>query len=91
MELYLSDIVADELASKSPVHVKNFSKIKRRAVANFVNINGDIDMRDISREHAHAVRKFWHERIHPKDGSKPMSGSSGNKDLGSLRTAEMNC
>ena len=85
MELYLSEIVADELASKSPEQVNNFSKINRRAVANFVNINGDIDMRDITREHAHAVRKFWHERIHPKDGSKPMSGSSGNKDLGSLR------
>ena len=85
MDLYLSEIVADELASKSPEQVKNFSKIKRRAVANFVTINGDIDMRDITREHAHAVRKFWHERIHPKDGSKPMSGSSGNKDLGSLR------
>ncbi|CDF40418.1 unnamed protein product [Chondrus crispus] len=85
MELYLSEIVADELAGKSPEQVKNFSKIKRRAVANFVNINGDIDMRDITREHAHAVRKFWHERIHPQDGSKPMSGSSGNKDLGSLR------
>jgi len=85
MNLYLSEIVADELASKLPEQVKNFSKIKRRAVAYFVNINGDIDRRDITREHAHAVRKFWHERIHPKDGSKPMSGSSGNKDLGSLR------
>ncbi|MEP3655115.1 MAG: DUF6538 domain-containing protein [Litorimonas sp.] len=85
MDLYLSEIVADELASKSPEQVNNFSKIKRRAVANFVVLNGDIDMRDITREHAHAVRKFWHERIHPKDGSKPMSGSSGNKDLGSLR------
>ena len=85
MDLYLSEIVADELSSKSPEQITNFSKIKRRAVANFVNINGDIDMRDITREHAHAVRKFWHERIHPKDGSKPMSGSSGNKDLGSLR------
>ena len=85
IELYLSEIVADELSSKSPEQVNNFSKIKRRAVANFVSINGDIDMRDITREHAHAVRKFWHERIHPKDGSKPMSGSSGNKDLGSLR------
>lgn len=85
MDLYLSEIVADELSSKSPEQVTNFSKIKRRAVANFVNLNGDIDMREITREHAHAVRKFWHERIHPKDGSKPMSGSSGNKDLGSLR------
>ena len=85
MDLYLSEIVADELSSKSPEQIQNFSKIKRRAVANFVNLNGDIDMRCITREHAHAVRKFWHERIHPKDGSKPMSGSSGNKDLGSLR------
>ncbi len=85
MDLYLSEIVADELSSKSPEQITNFSKIKRRAVANFVSINGDIDMRDITREHAHTVRKFWHERIHPKDGSKPMSGSSGNKDLGSLR------
>ena len=85
MELYLSEIVADELASKSPEQVNNFSKIKRRAVANFVAINGNINMRDITREHAHAVRKFWHERIHPKDEAKPMSGSSGNKDLGSLR------
>ena len=85
MDLYLSEIVADELSSKSPEQIQNFSKIKRRAVTNFVNLNGDIDMRDITREHAHAVRKFWHERIHPKDGSKPMSGSSGNKDLGSLR------
>ena len=85
MDLYLTEIVADELAGKSPEQVKNFSKIKRRAVANFVRINGDVDMREITRDHAHAVRKFWHDRIHPTDGSKPMSGSSGNKDLGSLR------
>ena len=85
MDIYLSEIVADELAGKSPEQVKNFSKIKRRAVANFVRINGDVDMREITRDHAHAVRKFWHDRIHPTDGSKPMSGSSGNKDLGSLR------
>jgi hypothetical protein len=56
--LYLSEIVADELAGKSPEQINNFAKIKRRAAANFVNINGDIDMRDITREHAHAVRKF---------------------------------
>ena len=59
MDLYLAEIVADELASKSPEQVKNFSKIKRRAVANFVTINGDIDMREITREYAHAARKFW--------------------------------
>ena len=85
MELYLSEIVADELSGKSPEQVASFAKIKRRAVSNFVRLNGDLPMRDITRDHAHAVRKFWHDRIHPSDGSKPMSGSSGNKDLGSLR------
>jgi len=47
--------------------------------------NGDLDMREITRDHAHAVRRFWQDRIHPTDGRKPMSGSTGNKDLGKIR------
>lgn len=77
MELYISEIVPDELASKSPKQVNNYSKIKRRAVENFVILNGNVYMRKNTREHAHAARKFWHLRIHPKDGFKPMSGSIG--------------
>lgn len=85
IDLYLSEIILSELAGKSPEQIATFSKIKRRAVANFIKINGDLDMREITRDHAHGVRKFWQDRIHPTDGRKPMSGSTGNKDLGSLR------
>ena len=85
IDLYLSEIILSELSGKSPEQIATFSKIKRRAVANFIKINGDLDMREITRDHAHAVRKFWQDRIHPTDGRKSMSGSTGNKDLGSLR------
>jgi len=45
--------------------IATFSKIKRRAVANFIKINGDLDMREITRDHAHGVRKFWQDRFTP--------------------------
>ena len=85
LKIYLSEIAQDEQSGKSPEQLDAYIKVKRRAVANFVKINGDIAMREITRDHAQALRKFWADRIHPTDGSKPMSGSSGNKDLGFLR------
>ena len=85
LKIYLSDIALDEQSGKSSEQLDAYMKVKRRAVANFVKINGDIAMREITRDHAQALRKFWADRIHPTDGSKPMSGSSGNKDLGFLR------
>lgn len=85
LKIYLSEIAQDEQSGKSPEQLDAYIKVKRRAVANFVKINGDVTMREITRDHAQALRKFWADRIHPTDGSKPMSGSSGNKDLGFLR------
>jgi len=85
LEVYLSEIALDEQSSKSPEQLHAYIKVKQRAVANFVRINGDVPMREVTRDHAQALRKFWADRIHPTDGSKPMSGSSGNKDLGFLR------
>ena len=82
LKIYLSEIAQDEQSGKSPEQLDAYIKVKRRAVANFVKINGDVTMREITRGHAQALRKFWADRIHPTDGSKPMSGSSGNKDLG---------
>jgi len=58
IDLYISEIILSELAGKSPEQVATFSKLKRRAVANFIKINGDLEMREITRDHAHAVRKF---------------------------------
>lgn len=85
MDLYLSEIALDEFSGKSPEQVVNCSKVKRRAVGNFVRMNGDMDMREIEREHGRKVYQHWASRVYPTDGSKPMSGNSANRDFGNLR------
>lgn len=42
-------------------------------------------MREIDREQARRVYQFWAAKVHPKNGEKPMSGNSANRDLGNLR------
>jgi hypothetical protein len=85
MDIYLSEIALDEVAGKSPEQVASYVKVKRRAVANFVKLNGDVDMCEIERDHGRKVYQHWAAKVHPKDGAKPMSGSSANRDLGNLR------
>ena len=85
LDLYLDEIAMDEQVGKSPEQIKNYTKVKRRAIANFVRLNGDMDMTEIGRDHARKVYKFWADRVQPKDGGKPMSGNSANRDLGNLR------
>ena len=85
LELYLTEIALDEQIGKSPEQFKNYSKVKRRAIANFVRLNGDMNMTEIGRDHARKVYRFWADRIQPKDDRTPMSGNSANRDLGNLR------
>lgn len=85
LELYLDEIALDEQTGKSPEQLKTYTKVKRRAVANFIKLNGDMDMTDIGRDEARKVYRFWADRVQPKGDQKPMSGSSANRDLGNLR------
>jgi len=85
LELYLTEIALDEQTGKSPEQVKSYTKVKRRAVANYIKLNGDMDMTEIGRDEARKVYRFWADRVQPKDSRKPMSGSSANRDLGNLR------
>ena len=85
LELYLSEIALDEKTGKSPEQLKTYTKVKRRAVANFIKLNGDMDMTEIGRDEARNVYRFWADRVLPNDNRKPLSGSSANRDLGNLR------
>ena len=85
LELYLSEIALDEQTGKSPEQLKTYTKVKRRAVANFVKLNGDMDMVEIGRDEARNFYRFWADRVQPKGDQKPLSGSSANRDLGNLR------
>ena len=44
LDIYLTEIALDEVAGKSPEQRATYEKVKRRAVANFVKLNGDVDM-----------------------------------------------
>jgi len=78
MDIYPSEIALDEVAGKSLTQVASYVKVKRCAVANFVRLNGDEDMCKIERSHGRKVYQHWAAKVHPKDGAKPMSGSSAN-------------
>ena len=85
LDLYLEEIALDEQMGKSPEQLATYTKVKRRAVANFVRLNGDMDIASIGRDEARKVYRFWADRVQGKSVAKPMSGNSANRDLGNLR------
>lgn len=84
-DIYVDEIVADELIGKSKVQRDQWKKVKLRAVANFVRLVSDKPMAEISIEDAKAIYRYWLGRIAPKSGKATASFSSGNRDLGNLR------
>ncbi|MCB1477099.1 MAG: integrase [Rhodobiaceae bacterium] len=84
-DIYVDEIVADELLGKSAVQKAQWKKVKQRAVNNFVQLVGDKAMTEISRDDAMRIYRHWLLRIAPKDGRPTHSASSGNRDLGNLR------
>ncbi|MEO1987419.1 MAG: tyrosine-type recombinase/integrase [Martelella sp.] len=85
-ELYLSEIAASEIAGKSTTQRRNWTKVRRRAVANFISVAGDKYFDEIDREDALKLYRYWREKIAPAEGPVQRSASSGNKDIGCLRT-----
>jgi integrase len=84
-DLYCNEIVADELIGKSQLQRDQWKKVKRRAVNNFVLLNGDLPMDEVTIDHAKKVYRHWLGRIAPKEGKATASFSSGNRDLGNMR------
>ena len=84
-ELYCDEIASSELIGKSEAQKRAWRKVKSRAVNNFIVLNGDIAMTDITREHAKGFHKWWSQRIMPTDPNiKALSANSGNRDMGNL-------
>lgn len=86
-DLYVDEIVADELVAKSKGQREQWRKVKLRAVSNFIALVADKPMEDITVDDAKKVYLYWLKRIAPKEGEGPAtaSASSGNRDLGNLR------
>lgn len=86
-DLYVDEIVADELVAKSKAQREQWKKVKLRAVNNFIGLIADKAMEDITVDDAKKVYLHWLRRIAPKEGDGPAtaSASSGNRDIGNLR------
>ena len=84
-ELYCNEIAVGDLLGKSATQAKDWKKIKKRAVTNFISICGDTPMSDITRGQAQNFYNWWADKLKPKGNKKGMSPNSANRDLGNLR------
>ena len=84
-EIFIEKCAAEELSGKSTNQIKQYKKVKLRAVNNFIKIVGDKVLEDITDEDAIRFYDWWQDRITGKVGGKKLSGNSGNRDIGNLR------
>jgi integrase len=82
---YREEIAPARLIGKSDEQKRQWLKTVRRSINNFIDINGDLPMYDIAREHALKMHAFWAVRVAPAEGRATHSASSGNRDLGDFR------
>jgi hypothetical protein len=84
-KIYRDEIVADEIAGKSPAQRKQWEKVKRRAIDSFVAVVEDKAMTDITRDDGRAFHKHWLGKVAPKAGGPRKSASMGNRMIGNMR------
>lgn len=87
LKVYIDDIAASQLVTKSPQQRRKWRVIPERAVRNFVEIVGDKPISHITRDDAHKFYRYWLARIAPADKGKTPThtASSGNRQIGELR------
>lgn len=86
-QLYIDEIEFDALLKKSPAQKRSWENSKRIAVTYFVDVIGDLNMSDITREHAIEFRNWWARRIKKGDenGKRP-TPYTANRRIGTMRT-----
>lgn len=87
LDVYINDIAASELVTKSQQQRRKWLVIPKRAVDTFIAVVGDRPISEISREDAHKFYRHWLARIAPTEqGVRPShTASSGNRQIGELR------
>lgn len=86
IEFYFEEIVPDQLRTKSEDQKRRWKNKRRSSVETFVSICSDKAMSEITREDAQKVHSHWMKKIAPAKGPASHSPSTGNRDMGNLRT-----
>ena len=83
----MDEIEFDAQLKKSPAQRRSWENSKRIGINYFIEAIGDLNMTDITREHAIEFRNWWAKRIKQGDenGKRP-TPYTANRRIGSLRT-----
>ena len=84
-QLYVDEISFDAQKQKSPEQLNLWLKTKQRSLRYFLDVVGDLNIGDITRQHGLDYRRFWQERLAPDDDQKPMSPKTANRHIGDIR------
>ena len=86
-KLYMEEIAAGDLITKDDEQKRKWREIKERGPNLFIELVGDLNMDEITREHALTMRRYWQRKIAPTDGGRPThTANSGNRSIGVMRT-----
>lgn len=86
LKVYIEEIAAPELTTKSAQQKRKWRVIPERAVKTFIDVVSDKQISHITRDDAQKFYRHWLARIAPPEGAKPThTASSGNRQIGELR------
>lgn len=84
-EEWIDKISYNETAGKSEQQVKDWEKRQRIALKQFMDVVGDLQMDQITREVAHKWRDYWIARMKPKSqGGDGVSPNTANKRMDAI-------
>lgn len=79
--VYVDQIAAGQKASKSPAQYASWLNVKKRALANFVAVVGDLPVAAIGRADAQKFHKHWQARV----AAGEVGVNRAERDFGNLR------
>lgn len=86
IEFYFDEIVPDQLRTKSADQRRRWKNKRLASVNTFIDICGDKALSQVSREDAQKVYRHWMQKIAPASGTPTHSPSTGNREMGNLRS-----
>lgn len=84
-KVYCDEIAASEIVGKSAEQKVAWKKVKQYAVNAFISVIGDINIEDITRDHAKTFFQHWAKQVAGTDGT----GVKKSASLGKRRMGDM--
>ena len=85
-DVYCEEIAVGDLVNKSPSQKALWLKTKKRGIQYFIDVCGDLPLREITRQDALKFYKWWQRRLMPSPGKRGLNPNTANRDIGNVRT-----